>query len=114
MLLACPVQRWHCARAVQAAENEEKRKKAAERLKTAYDTNVALLEKKRQDYYKRERANAERRKKQEEEREAADREKRAQQITKAEKRKARARASPICHICFLALCLWVALFMSHT
>lgn len=74
---------------MQAAENEEKRKQAAARLKTAYDTNVALLEKKRQDFYARERANAERRKKQEEERAASDAARKEGQVAKAEKRKAR-------------------------
>jgi hypothetical protein len=72
---------------VQAEENEEKRKQAAARLKTAYDTNVALLEKKRQAYYKRERENVERRKKQAEEREALDQRKKLMSLEKAEKRK---------------------------
>lgn len=72
---------------MQAEENEEKRKQAAARLKAAYDTNVALLEKKRQAYYKRERANVERRKKQAEEREGLDERKKLMSLEKAEKRK---------------------------
>lgn len=76
-------------RAVQASENEEKRKKAAQRLKAAYDTNVALLAKKRADFHARERANAERRKKQDEERAAADTRKKERAAGKAEKRKVR-------------------------
>ena len=76
---------------MQAAENEEKRKKAAERLRAAYDTNVSLLERKRSEYHKRERANAERRAKQAEERDAADARKKEEAAAKAEKRKVRFR-----------------------
>jgi hypothetical protein len=72
---------------VQAEENEAKRQQAAQRLKVAHDTNIALLEGKRQMFYKRERENAERRKKQAEEREAADAAKREKATQKAEQRK---------------------------
>ena len=74
---------------VQAAENEEKRKQAAQRLKAAYDTNVALLAHKRQAFNARERANAERRSKQAEEREAKEVQKKQAAVAQAEKRKAR-------------------------
>lgn len=81
----------------QAEENEEKRRQAAARLKAAYDTNVALLENKRQAFYRRERENEERRRKQAEEREAEDARKRAAASAKAEKRKVRrARRCVIC------------------
>jgi FKBP-type peptidyl-prolyl cis-trans isomerase len=72
---------------VQAEENEAKRQLAAQRLKTAYDTNIALLENKRQEFYKRERENVERRKAQAEEREATDAAKREKAAQKAEQRK---------------------------
>lgn len=74
----------HC---LQAAENEEKRKQAAQRLKAAYDTNVALLAHKRQAFDARERANTERRNKQAEDRAAQEVEKKLAAQAQAEKRK---------------------------
>lgn len=71
----------------QAEENEEKRKLAAERLAAAYATNVALLEKKRQDFNQREKESALRRDAQARERELAEKEKHALSQAKAEKRK---------------------------
>eukprot|EP00892_Ulva_mutabilis_P002008 jgi/Ulvmu1/11808/UM080_0019.1 len=70
-----------------AEENEEKRKLAAERLAAAYAANVALLEKKRQDFNQREKESALRREAQAREREAAELAKQAMSQAKAEKRK---------------------------
>jgi hypothetical protein len=74
---------------VQAEENEQKRKQAAERLAAAYGANVALLEKKRADFHQRERESEVRREKQAREREGAERAKLELSQHKAEKRKVR-------------------------
>lgn len=76
---------------MQAAENEEKRIKAEARLKAAFNANIQILEKKRQDFYARERLNEERRNKQEQDRIAADELKRLELEDKKEKRKVRSR-----------------------
>lgn len=72
---------------LQAEENEEKRKLAAERLAAAYAANVGLLEKKRQDFNQREKESSLRREAQAREREEAEKAKHALSQAKAEQRK---------------------------
>lgn len=76
-----------CVCLIQAEENEQKRKQAAQRLSAAYAANLSLLENKRANFHAREQASAERRLKQAIERDTLERTKREVIALKAEKRK---------------------------
>ena len=80
---------------IQAEENEQKRKQAAQRLASAYAANLCLLENKRANFHAREESSAARRSKQEIEREALERTKREMALLKAEKRKVRRFSSAV-------------------